>query len=77
MKYPGEVPHRNPARIPHMINLLHAVWAREDMIDQRMGQLLMNAARMGGWGADDIWNCEDEIFARGLLLLLCPEDDDG
>jgi hypothetical protein len=35
-----------------------------------MGQLLMSAARHGGWVSDDIWNCEDEIFAMGFLKML-------
>lgn len=61
---------RNPARIPHMINLLHIVWAVEGSTDMRMGQLLMNAARLGGWSSDDLWNCEDEIFARGFLKMI-------
>ncbi len=72
-KKPGESPCRNPARIPHMINLLNAVWALESMTDQRMGQLLVNAARLGGWSANDIWNCEDEIFAKGFLKLIDGE----
>lgn len=66
----GEVPYRNPARIPHMINLMHVCWAQRGGTDSRMGQLLMNAARLGGWAGDDIWNCEDEIFARGFLELI-------
>ena len=61
---------RNPARIPHMINLLHIVWAVEGSTDMRMGQLLMNAARHGGWASDDIWNCEDEIFTAGFIKML-------
>ncbi len=66
----GQVPCRNPARIPHMLNLMLAVWAVEGTTDMRMGQLLMNAARRGGWASDDIWNCEDEIFAQGFLKML-------
>jgi hypothetical protein len=70
VKRQGEVPCRNPARIPHMINLLHIIWAVEGNTDMRMGQLLMNAARLGGWAGDDIWNCEDEIFAQGFIKML-------
>lgn len=66
----GEVPCRNPARIPHMVNMALAVWAVEGNTDYRFGQLLMNAARLGGWAGDDIWNCEDEIFAQGFLKML-------
>ncbi len=69
VKRPGEVPCRNPSRIPHMITLLHLIWAQEGNIDMRMGQLLMTAARLGGWANDDIWNCEDEIFAAGLVKM--------
>jgi hypothetical protein len=53
-----------------MINLLAAVWAVEGNTDMRMGQILMNAARHGGWASNDIWNCEDEIFAAGFLMML-------
>ena len=79
VKRHGEVPCRNPARIPHMINLMHICWAQEDTTDSRMGQLLMNAARLGGWSGDDIWNCEDEIFARGFLQMIkmAQEGDDA
>ena len=70
VKRHGEVPCRNPSRIPHMINLLHIIWAQEGNTDMRMGQLLTNAARLGGWASDDIWNCEDEIFAQGFLKML-------
>ena len=65
---PGEVPHRNPDRIPHMINLLYAAWCISP--DMRMGQLLMNAARHGGWGPNDIWNVEEEVFAKGFLEMI-------
>ena len=70
VKRQGEVPCRNPARISHMINLLHIIWAQETNTDMRMGQLLINAARHGGWANDDIWNCEDEIFAAGFIKML-------
>ncbi len=70
VKRQGEVPCRNPARIPHMINLMHAVWALEGTTDNRMGQLLVTAARLGGWANDDLWNCEDEIFAAGFIKML-------
>ena len=70
VKRSGEMLCRNPARIPHMLNLMLAVWAVEGNTDMRMGQLLMNAARFGGWAGDDIWNCEDEIFAKGFLEML-------
>ena len=66
---------RNPERISHMINLALAAWAQQGYTDMRFGQLLMNAARLGGWGPNDIWNCEDEIFAQGFLKML--EIDDG
>lgn len=70
IRVPHMVPYRNPARIPHMINLLHAAWAQPDMTDMRMGQIVMNAARLGGWGPNDIFNAEDEVFAQGFLRLL-------
>lgn len=57
---------RNPARIPHLINLMHIVWAQNP--DMRMGQILTNAAGLGGNATPNIFNTEDEIFAKGLLL---------
>lgn len=57
---------RNPARIPHLINLMHIVWAQNP--DLRMGQLLTNAAGLGGNATSNIFNTEDEILAKGLLL---------
>ncbi len=66
----GRTPYRNPARIPHMINLMHICWAQEGNTDMRMGQLLINAARLGGWSHDDLWSCEDEIFAQGFIKML-------
>ena len=70
VKRHGEVPCRNPARIPQMLQLMQAVWAIEGNTDMRMGQLLVNAARLGGWAHDDIWNCEEEIFAAGFVKML-------
>ena len=73
---PHTVPYRNPARIPHMIRLMQAVWALESATDMRMGQLLITAARYGGWrGGDDLWNCEDEIFAAGFIKMLKGDAD--
>ena len=66
----GEVPHRNPARVPHMVNLLHIAWAQKGNTDMRLGQLLTTAARLGGWPGDSIWNCEEEVFAKGFLEML-------
>lgn len=70
IKRPGQVPYRNPKRIPHMINLLSIAWAQDNMTDMRLGQLIMNAARHGGWASNDVWNCEDEVFAKGFLEML-------
>lgn len=72
-----EGPFRNPARIPTMLELMRSVWAVEENTDMRMGQLLMNAARLGGWPGDDIWNCEEEIFAAGFLKMLAMDSEEG
>lgn len=77
VKKHGEVPYRNPARIRHMIVLMQAVWAVESNTDHRMGQLLINAARLGGWASDDIWNCEEEIFAQGFLKMLKMDTEEA
>ena len=67
---PSGVSFRNPDRIPHMVNLMYAAWCLPENRDLRMGQLLMNAARMGGHGPNDIWNVEEEVFAKGFLVLI-------
>lgn len=67
---PGENPFRNPARIPKMIDLMYAAWCLPENRDQRMGQLLMNAASFGGHGPNDIWNVEEEVFAKGFLVMI-------
>lgn len=67
---PGENPFRNPKRIPEMINLMYAAWCLPENRDQRMGQLLMNAARLGGHGPNDIWNVEEAVFAKGFLAMV-------
>ena len=59
---------RNPARIPRMIDLLRMAWAQNP--DLRMGQLLTNAAGIGGNATSNIFNTEEEIFAKGLLLMI-------
>ena len=33
VKRHGEVPCRNPVRIPHMINLMHICWARYEITE--------------------------------------------
>ena len=77
VKRQGEVPCRNPARIPTMLELMHSVWAQEINCDMRMGQLLTTAARLGGWPSDDIFNCEEEIFAAGFLKMLAMDSEEG
>jgi hypothetical protein len=77
VKRHGEIPCRNPARISYMVNMALAVWAVEGNTDYRFGQLLINAARLGGWAGDDIWNCEDEIFAKGFLMMLKSDMEDA
>lgn len=72
---PGEIPYRNPERIAHMVHLLYAAWAVNP--DMRMGQVLMNAARFGGHGPNDIWNVEEEIFAKGLLEMIKDDDNEN
>lgn len=59
---------RNPARIPHMINLMHIAWAQNP--DLRMGQLLTAVAGLAGNTSDNIRNAEEEVFAKGLLLMI-------
>ena len=66
---------RNPARIPHLINLLHIAWAQSP--DMRMGQLLTAAAGLAGNASDNIRNAEEEVFAKGLLLLIKENHDAG
>lgn len=67
---PDGQPFRNPDRIPHMINLMYAAWCLPLNRDLRMGQLLMNAARFGGHGPNDIWNVEEAVYAKGFLAMI-------
>ncbi len=66
---------RNPARISHMIHLMHMAWAQNP--DLRMGQLLTTAAGLAGNASDNIRNAEEEVFAKGLLLMIKGGNDAG
>ena len=35
----------------------------------RLGQLISNAARAGGWDNDDVFYCPDHILLNGLKKL--------
>ena len=72
---PGELPFRNPDRIPHMVNLMYAAWCLPENRDQRMGQLLLTAARLGGHEPNNIWNVEEEVFAKGFLMMINTAKD--
>lgn len=59
---------RDPARIDDIIELLNEVWQHEP--DLRLGQLVLNAARMRHPNVDDIFPIEDSDLRKGLVRYL-------
>ena len=59
---------RDPARIDDIIELLNQVWQHEP--DLRLGQLVLNAARMRHPNVDDIFSIEDSDLRKGLVRYL-------
>ena len=59
---------RDPARIPEMIELLGELWRR--FPDQRLGQLVYNAARVHHPNVDDVFYIEDRSLMEGIARLL-------
>ena len=60
---------RDPNRIPEMVDVLQKLW--EKYPDQRLGQLLINAASLvegpsPEW-PDTLFQIEDDAMLRGLL----------
>lgn len=35
----------------------------------RVGQLIVNAARLGGWHSDDVFSCPDDTILFGLAKM--------
>ena len=58
---------RNPQRIDEMLVLIRSVWEKDP--DLRLGQLILNAARMKDPGAD-VGGIEDERLRKGLIRYL-------
>lgn len=44
--------------------------AREQYPELRLGQLLTDAAKAGGWKNQDIFYCPDDVIADGLKKML-------
>ena len=60
---------RDPDRIEPLLELVAQVWTTDP--DLRLGQLLVNAARLGGWTNDfDIFSAEDDVLEKGLRNIL-------
>ena len=60
---------RDPDRIQPLAQLLVRAWHLNP--DQRLAQLVNNAAHYGGWrGGPDVYHCEDDAVERGLRLML-------
>ncbi len=55
---------RNPLRIDEMLVLIRSVWEKDP--DLRLGQLILNAARMKDPNAD-VGGIEDEGLRKGLI----------
>ena len=75
---------RDPKRIPEILGAMGLLWMQAGWTDFRANQLLMTAARRGGWDAEpqdcacgkcktycqDPWYVEDDVLLRGLKLIL-------
>ncbi len=59
---------RDPKRIPDILNLIGRLWVENP--DLRIGQLLHNAAWLGGHKNSDIFYAEDDIVLKGLQVEL-------
>ena len=44
--------------------------AKEKLPSLRFGQLLSNAAEIGGWKGQDIFYCPDEVIIDGLKKII-------
>ena len=57
-----------------LLELVAQVWRTDP--DLRLGQLLVNAARLGGWSNDfDIFSAEDDAIEKGLRNILKRQAD--
>jgi hypothetical protein len=58
---------RDPQRIPRILAKIEELWTRHP--DMRLGQLVSNAARLGGWNQNDVFYVEDDKTEKGLDAL--------
>jgi hypothetical protein len=59
---------RDPERIKPIVELLERAWRANP--DMRLGQLVINAARMSDRTREvDVFNAEEDAFERGLTAL--------
>lgn len=63
---------RDPARIPEMLELLGELWKR--FPDQRLGQLVSNAARTQYPAIEDVFGIEDNCLKEGIARLLGDDE---
>ncbi len=54
---------RSPERIGQILQVLHEIW--EENPDLRLGQLIVNAARLTDPAAD-VFNIEDNALLKGM-----------
>ncbi|CAM3956142.1 DUF1040 family protein [Ectopseudomonas alcaliphila] len=59
---------RDPERIDDMLDLIREVWQSNP--DLRLGQLIVNAARMHEPATEKIFHIEDGSLAKGLMRYL-------
>ena len=59
---------RDPERIDEMLDLIREVWQSNP--DLRLGQLIVNAARMREPTTENIFYIEDGSLAKGLMRYL-------
>lgn len=44
-----------------------------DALRRRIGQLISNAARAGGWESNDVFYCPNEVILNGLNKIVATE----
>jgi uncharacterized protein YihD (DUF1040 family) len=59
---------RDPDRIKPFLELLQRTWSANP--DLRIGQLIVNAASLGGWASRDVFYVEDPVVEEGLRHML-------
>ena len=60
----------NSKRTDNDIIIDFIIQAKEKLPSLRFGQLISNAAEIGGWKGQDIFYCPDEVIIDGLKKII-------